>query len=355
MSKKNPRLAFIDYLRLFTSITVCVSHVLGALRNSHHLLSPLNDIFGYTIIFRVPLLFVISGFVVCLSIINRAQTFSMVCHFLARRSIWILIPLWLALIFTYIYEKLLWFGGFPHVPQRTPIDVISNVLCITPFTNTRRWIDPTWSLTYELQYYFITALVWMLSLTRGIRRRYGLTFILAVLALMLISSILDYKHHSETVGIWHFRWFGLGLLAGMRLSNAMYTWFFRSGILIVGIASIFEGGGYLVATKIILVAALLVVIETDGVRRANTFLRSSPIFGTISYLIYLVHWPIASHSWALVHLCRRMSLDDDYWPLFAILIPIGVSVLLAKPVYRLCEWVKSILLAKNESTSLSGA
>ena len=349
--KPSPRIALIDYLRLAASICVCISHVLGALRDTHHILSPLNEGFGLTIVFRVPLLFAISGFVVLNSIRNKPQTFSSVCHFLGRRWVWIFIPLCLALSFTYCYEKLLWVNGFPHVPQRTPIDVISNMLCLTSFTNTRRWIDPTWSLAYELQYYLITALVWISSFIRTARQETGLHVQIAVLTLLLFSLVLDSQFQVEGFGTWHFRWFALGLLASMRFSHIKYVWVFRIGIMIVGIASIMEGEVILVTTKLLLLFGILLFAETDGLRSVDKLLRTSPILGTVSYLIYLLHWPIASHSGALVQFCRSIGLHDDYWPIFAILFPIGLSVLISKPVYRLCEWATHLLAKLNRSSS----
>ena len=349
--KSNPRIALIDYLRLTASICVCISHVLGALRDTHHILSPLNEIFGNTIVFRVPLLFAISGFVVQCSIRNKPQTFSSVCNFLVRRWVWILIPLCLALSFTYCYEKLLWFGGFPHVPQRTPIDVISNILCVTSFTNTRRWIDPTWSLAYELQYYLITAVVWISSFSRTTRPITGLHVQIAVLTLLLISVVIHSEYQTEGLGMWHFRWFAVGMLAGMRFSHIKYAWVFRVSILILGIVSIIEGGVILAPTKLLLLVGILLFIETDGLRSVDKLLRTSPILGTVSYLIYLLHWPIASHSGVLVQFCRLLWLPEDYWPMFAILFPIGVSVLIARPVYRLCDWVTQLLAKKNRSGS----
>jgi peptidoglycan/LPS O-acetylase OafA/YrhL len=349
--KPNPRIALIDYLRLAASVCVCISHVLGALRDTHHILNPMNEVFGLTIVFRVPLLFAISGFVVQRSIRNKPQTFLSVCHFLGRRWVWILIPLCLALTFTYCYEKLLWVNGFPHVPQRTPIDVISNMLCLTSFTNTRRWIDPTWSLAYELQYYLITALVWISTSSRTARQETGLHVQIAVLTLLLISLVLHSQFQVEGFGTWHFRWFALGLLAAMRFSHIKYVWVFRLGILNVGFASIMEGEVILVTTKLLLLFGILMYIETGGLRSVDQLLRTSPILGTVSYLIYLFHWPIASHSGALVHFCRLIGLHDDYWPMFAILFPIGISVLIAKPVYRLCEWATNLLAKKKRCRS----
>jgi peptidoglycan/LPS O-acetylase OafA/YrhL len=173
-----------------------------------------------------------------------------------------------------------------------------------------------------------------------------------VLGLVLASLVADRLYSVESFGIWHFRWFALGLLAGMRFSRIDCTWLFRATILIVGITSILEGGGYIAGTKLTLLVGVLLFAETGLFISLNKLLQSSPTFGSMSYLIYLFHWPIASHSGALMQLCRLVSLHENYWPLFAILIPIGVSVLLAKPVYRLCEWVTINLLAKNESTSL---
>ena len=345
------RIAVLDYLRLAAAICVCISHVLGAIRTTHHILSPLSEVFRSTTIFRVPLLFAISGFVVYLSIRNKAQTVSTVFQFLVRRWVWTLFPLLLALSFTYCYEKMLWLGGFPHVQQRTLIDVVSNVLCLTSFTSTRRWIVPTWSLSYELQYYLITAVVWILNSTKGDRSGSQLQVYIAVLALLLISLVADRTYQFEALGIWHFRWFAMGLLAGIRFSNIKYAWLFRSSIVIVGIASILEGGEYLVATKLLLLVGVLIFVETDGFCGTNKFLHSSPLFGTISYLIYLLHWPIGYHSGAIVQLCRILSLQDDYWPMFAILIPLCVSVLIAKPVYRSCDWATMYLSLKYQRNS----
>ena len=349
--KSNPRIALIDYLRLSASICVCISHVLGALRDTHHILSPLNEVFGLTIVFRVPLLFAISGFVVQRSFRDKSQTYSAICQFLIRRWTWITIPLCLALSFTYCYEKLLWVNGFPHVPQRTPIDVISNMLCLTSFTNTRRWIDPTWSLAYELQYYLITALLWISTFSRTARQNTGLHVQIAVLTLLLISLLLGSQFQVEGFGTWHFRWFALGLLAGMRFSHIKYVWVFRLGILIVGIASIIEGGVILVITKLLLLFGILLFIETGGLWSVDQLLRTSPLLGTVSYLIYLFHWPIASHSGALVQFCRSIGLHDDYWPMFGILFPISISVLIAIPVYRLCEWATNLLAEKKRCRS----
>ena len=349
--KTNPRIALIDYLRLAASICVCISHVVGALRDTDHILSPLNEVFGLTIVFRVPLLFVISGFVVQRSTRDKPQTFSSVSHFLGRRWVWILIPLCLALSFTYCYEKLLWLNGFPHVPQRTPIDVISNMLCVTSFAYTRRWIDPTWSLAYELQYYLITALVWISTSSRTARQETGLHAQIAVLTLLLISLVLHSRFQVEGFGTWHFRWFALGLLAGIRFSHNKYVWVYRLGFLIVGIASFIEGEVILVTTKLLLLFGILLFTETDGLRTVDKFLRTSPLLGTVSYLIYLFHWPIASHSGALVQFCRSIGLNDDYWPMFGILFPISISVLIAIPVYRLCEWATNLLVRKKRCRS----
>lgn len=350
--KSNPRIALIDYLRLTASICVCISHVLGALRDTQHILSPLNEAFRITIIFRVPLLFAISGFVVYLSIRDKPKSFSSVFHFLSRRWVWILIPLCLALSFTYCYEKMLWLNGFPHVPQRAPIDVISNILCVTSFTNTRRWIEPTWSLAYELQYYLITALVWISTFIRTARQETGLHVQIAVLTLILSSVILSTHYQVDGLGIWHIRWFALGLLVGLRFSHIKYAWGFRLSILIVGIASIIEGVVILVTTKLLLLIGILLFTETDGLRSVDKLLRTSPILGTVSYLIYLFHWPIASHSGALVQFCRSIGLHDDYWPLFAILFPIVLSVVISKPVFHLCNWASQLLAATNQNKSL---
>lgn len=336
-------------MRLAASICVCISHVLGALRDTNHILNPLNAIFGYTVIFRVPLLFTISGFVVYLSINGKPQTYSAIRAFLIRRWTWITVPLCLALSFTYCYEKLLWIGGFPHVPQRTLVDVVSNVLCITSFTNTRRWIDPTWSLAFELQFYVVTALIWIMSLKASGRPFGNLRSHWLVLGLVLASLVADRLYPVESIGIWHFRWFALGLLAGMRFSKIDCTWLFRAMIVIVGITSILEGGGYLAGTKLVLLASVLMFVETNSLMSVNKLLQSSPLFGTISYLIYLFHWPIASHSGALIQLCRLVSLHEDYWPLFAILIPIAASLLISKPVFHLCSYASQVLAASYQN------
>ncbi len=348
---RNARIVILDYLRLTASMCVCISHVLGALLDTNHVLSPLNKLFGYTAAFRVPLLFAISGFVICLSIRKYEHSVLTVCFFLVRRWIGITIPLCLALLFTYCYEKTLWLWGFPHVPHRTLIDVISNVFCLTSFTNTRRWIDPTWSLSYEFQYYIVTALLWMSSLIRYRKHKTVLQNKILIPFLLIISLVLDRMCQNQMLGIWHFRWFAIGLLAGIRFADVTCTRLFRSNILIVGMASIFEGGEYLGSTKLLLLAAILLFVETGGFGGLNNYIQSSPIFGTISYLIYLLHWPIGSHSGALVHLCRILSLQDDYWPMFAILIPLCVSVFIAKPVYQLCDWATNFLATKNQSNT----
>jgi peptidoglycan/LPS O-acetylase OafA/YrhL len=347
------RFAIIDYLRLTAAVCVCVSHVIGACRNTDRLLAPLGKVFEYTTVFRVPLLFTISGFVVYLSIRNKPQELSSVYNFLIRRWVWIVLPLFLALCFTYGYEKLLYVCGFPNVPQKTTLEALSNILCVTSFTNTRRWIIPTWSLAYELQYYLIIALAWLSSFTTKNRAISDSLLCITLLTLLLLSLIVDRMYQIDAFGIWHFRWFALGLLAGLRFTDTKYAWMFRFSVLLVGTDSYIEGGVIPVLTKLLLLTGILVFIETDGLKSVHSLLRTSPLLGTISFLIYLFHWPIGSHSDALVQLCQFLGLHDDYWPMFAILFPLSISVLIARPVYRLCDWATHMLMKLNRSGLLS--
>jgi peptidoglycan/LPS O-acetylase OafA/YrhL len=333
------RLGTLDLLRAVAAIGVCISHVLGALRTTDHPLAKLLPVWEATLFLRVPILFWISGFVIATTLRNQNFSLQSSIGFLKRRLVGVMIPLWLALIFTYGYEKVLWLTGYTHIPSRSVIDIILNALCMQDYFGIRRWIDPTWSLSYEIQFYVLTAIAWLFSHLSRPSIQKLLIFAKLITILVITSNLTSLVELPRAYGFWHLRWFGLGIICAFtywRRVPLMFTWIC---VLAQYVGLLLEYKQHNPVVPAIAVLLLALYTSIHGLQKYMIGPKTSPEMSTFSYCLYLVHWPLASHSFVWSAVCVRLGIPASNWPYFAIIVPILASVMLAKPILKLTQIV----------------
>lgn len=267
------RLATLDILRGLAALGVCLGHfaigVLGGVK--YEAAIPLLSLGFY----GVPIFFVISGFVLPLSLERGGYTLRGAPIFLARRLTRIGPPAWITIIGSvalfFLLDRVK--GGAPFwSADLSPARLAHNLAFTIPFTS-QSWINGVlWTLSVELQYYLFLALVFPLAFRSG--RTMALTALLLWCAYYLpVPKAQTFLLHNLAF-----------LIGGL-------VFMFRAGRvgrveLYAGLAALTLAAGWRIGVgeaAASLVAAL-VILHADLRFRVGAFL------GRISYSLYLIHW-----------------------------------------------------------------
>ena len=117
----------------------------------------------------VDVFFVLSGFVIAHSIRDGAHTVQYLGKYALRRSIRLDPPLWAAILLEIVLIQVsLYF--YPDLGTKIPTlkQVLVNFIYLQEMLHVKNVVDAFWSLTYEVQFYFIS--VAFLVVVRLIRR-----------------------------------------------------------------------------------------------------------------------------------------------------------------------------------------
>ena len=335
------RLLFIDGLRCIAVLWVVLTHFI------HN--SPFQPFFSESLpplLYRacwkgylgVEIFFVISGFVIALSLARDRLAPRFALGFAVRRYVR-LFPPYIAVVFLWIATTALGKLLFPSydLPQPSAAQLSAHFLYLQNLLGLGDIVGPTWTLCLEFQFYLFYALCALLFLSRARPARIAgaVLFAAATLASIAltafsvpVSGILESKR--LFVRNWYFfalgtlatlaylrpqarRWMPLPLLAGVLM------WLHcRSEALLVGLA----------AFAAILLATVL--------GRMGTWL-SNPVvqyFGSRSYSIYLVNWGVGLRFIDMIHRFAPKTLWSAW---LCTLAGFAVTLLVSELLYRLLE------------------
>jgi len=267
----------IQLLRFLASLQVVLFHI-----------SILKD--GYK---GVDLFFVISGFVIYSSSLNKLGSgFTNAILFLLKRVIRIFVPYWsilLLIISTGYYYSLI--GNLSLKDQLGSIFLLPGHI---PF------FEVTWSLSYELYFYFLFSLAILIPFSVKIRKWLFITAIIItgiLLCLHAANYLLTNKALNFLAGnnIWEFL---LGIIAALFCSKLVKKITAVSVVLfaiaIIGFTCIYIPYGNQQSHPVYGLAAFIIVlisVRLEDLKRLN-IPRTFVILGDASYITYLVHVPI---------------------------------------------------------------
>lgn len=316
--------------------------------------------------YGVEIFFVLSGFVIAHSVRNGLHTWGYLGRFALRRSIRLDPALWLT-IAAEVVAILATLAVFPAYDPAVPSmgQILLNMAYLQRFAGVPDVVPVFWTLTYEVQFYFVLVL----SLVVGRQlsgRREARPWAVAALALSSVWSAAVYVGllPLPVRGLFIDRWyqFAVGVAVWMwmhrRLSGTALGAFFAllAAAVALGPSRLFQGASLVVAlTAGILVAAVATDRLRDGL--AGDVWQ---FLGRISYSLYLIHLTV---GWRFVTLARDVA-GPELGVLAGTLTLAGgfaVSVGAAWVLHRLVEaptmrWARRVELpgAPSSVTHVSG-
>lgn len=333
INNRNNRVTIIEPLRGVASLAVCWFHF----TNGTHLLSDgvfkASGLYGWL---GVEVFFVISGFVIPLSL-YRAN-FNLRRHWstFAKKRILRLDPPYLATIVLIIALAHL-SAAVPGFAGKSPNYSLPQIMLHLGYLNAffhYAWLNPVfWTLAIEAQYYVLIALLFPLVAHRSYQVRLG-----SIAALCALSFTSD----AEAYLLNYLCLFSFGILAFNLNVGLMDRYSFCIWLAIIGIASFFKLG--LIITMVGLATAIVISFVQLQVPKFLIFL------GAISYSLYLVHVPIGGR---VINLAGRFAhtLPSQICVVFGALI---VSIVTSYLMYWFIErpaqmWSSSLRYSTADS------
>ena len=304
----------------------------------------------------VDVFFVLSGFVIAHSIRNGAHTFQYLGKYALRRSIRLDPPLWAAILLEIVLIQVsLYF--YPDLGTKMPTvkEVLVNIAYLQEILSVKNVVDAFWSLTYEVQFYFIsvTFLVAMRLIRRwDARIPWSKVFAYSIMTVAYAYSIAIYQKLAPTPlqGIFLERWFQffLGVMAwAVVLHKLRLRVFALAWTVCLASTLVAAPPGYRLESSLsaLIVSALILWVGYTG--RMASLLRDnvSQFLGRISYSLYLVHLII---GWRFAALMKRLA-GNELSVITGISVFVGsvaVSVFAAWLMYRMLE-APSLRLARK--------
>ncbi len=341
--KSQPRYVFVDALRGIASVAVLLAHIVNneISKDTLNRQLPLAiKEFCFNGNFGVQVFFVLSGFVIALSLSHRPLTWPRAVNFALRRQIRLDPPYFVALVALMLLHAA--FGrGFPDL--RT---LALNLIYAHNLAGAPQILGVAWTLCLEIQFY--AAFLAILALDRWLGKAKAAPISPLAVHLMWISGLVSawlvqIGTPPQLYALGHYSWFYFA-------AGALCFWCWRGwaplwtlSILICGltasalwsftreasfVSASFEGiETGVVTTLILFVAASRGKLETLSLGRIGQFL------GRISYSLYLTHaFAVESLMWTTRALWGETR---GAWSGFFLAIPLAIGV--AYGFYRAVE------------------
>jgi hypothetical protein len=341
----------IDGLRGLAATLVVLFHLHGAISRtaSNWLWSPVDWIARNGFL-GVDIFFIISGFVIALSVSKGAPTFGYFGRFILRRSIRLDPPYWSSILLEVLllHLSLRLFSGLA-VPLPSAPQLLAHLFYAQELLGYGSVVDSYWTLCYEIQFYafFVGMVVLQAKLPERLR---GPAWTACVGTILFGLSLWTRYWRPGWLpnGVAIDRWFQffIGALtwravtAPGRLRLLVAAW-------ITVVVSVIVARAPVTQLLPILVSGWLLLAARDA--RWGWLFATRPFrfLGAISYSIYLYH---ASVGWRFVSLVQRV-LPGPWSPATAIgvyLVGIVVSIgfaavmwrFIERPCLRLCQRVR---------------
>jgi peptidoglycan/LPS O-acetylase OafA/YrhL len=306
------RLDALDGLRGLAATGVLVLHVwMFSYGDSHRPPKGLLDFAIGELRLGVQLFFVLSGFLIfrpfVAAALDGARHGPNLVRYAIRRGARILPGYWLALAASFLLLR--------HLGHRSQIDAdqlpIFLLFAQNHFEETIKHLDPPmWTLGIEMSFYATLPIVGLLALRVGPHRGRQVALTLTVVAAGLLSTVLAYTHHwpqtLSTSLLPHLAEFGAGMTAAVLLHRRTLRAAPAAVIAVAGIALFVANswwhatGAGAVDTRHLVgdapgVAGIALVLATlvAGPWRVVLLSRGpAKWLGTISYGVYLFHFPV---------------------------------------------------------------
>jgi len=334
------RVAAIDGLRGVAALLVVFFHLHEAISRStaHWLWSPLDWVARNGFL-GVDIFFVISGYVIALSVSKGSPTPAYFGRFILRRSIRLDPPYWSAIVLelALLHATLTFFPDIKVALPSTP-QLLSHLVYAQELLGYGSIVPVFWTLCYEIQFYaFFVGLV-VVGAMLPARMRAPLLVAAFWTGLFILSLWTRYwRPEGLPNGLAIDRWFQffIGVLTYRAVTDAGRMPALVGAWVALGVTVVLAGAPA-VQLLAILVSVTLVVAARGNRVSAALSIRPLRFLGAISYSLYLYH---SSVGWRYVSLVQRL-VPGPWHPPFAVLVyVVGIigSVGFAAALWRVIE------------------
>lgn len=322
------RLTFIDGLRGVAAGAVVLQHLMERTPAPMH--------YGYL---GVAVFFVLSGFVISMSVGTRPISASFLGRFALRRAIRLDPPYWLsiatAIVLMFVAARL--FGLQKEYPDLS--DILLHMVYLQDIAGAQPISTVYWTLCLEVQFYlFLIVLLWAFG-----ERVSSFAFQVALAALMVFSlaeltDLTDFTPSGLFVSYWFA--FGLGAITHWTIAGRLKEGYFWAAAVVVALCGFMPHGEWCAVSAV--TAVVIQVAAKLGKMDSWLSDQGMQFLGRISYSLYLFH-PLV--GWTAQSVALKYL---DQWS--ALAAGIAASVLSAWAAYWLIEkrsiqWSKLVTIA----------
>ena len=304
------RISVVEALRALASISVALFHFCNQLNSIG---AQLIAAYGWL---GVDVFFVISGFVIPLSLYGTGYGFKDFPFFLCRRlvrleppylvSIALIIVLWRASSMAPDFVD--------TAPNYSVPQIASHLFYLVPLTG-YSWLNPVyWSLAYEFVFYIIVGISFSYLIQRNVVATVAVA-LCAVAIAYFIRKFVDVRVIEFLVG-------------ALIMRSVIVKDIHAKAWLLISLAAVFIFGGIATGTAVAIGAGGIYFFHSVD------FGRWALLFGGLSYSLYLVHVPVGGR---VINLAKRLGHGGLYETLAvacALVASVAVAALLNRWVER---------------------
>ncbi len=320
-------------------MAVVLYHVPQALRHAAGVPRVLDVVFLNGLL-GVDAFFVLSGFVISMSVASGSWTVGYLLRFVAKRSVRLDPSYWAAIAI----ELALGWAGVRFLGDQYPFpslaDIVAHLAYIQGVLHVRQISDVFWTLCFEVQFYLLLVGLLVVSHANAVKRSIPPTLLLAIVGLALVAISLAIRSGlvagpNEGLALIRMYQFALGISAFLYAANKISTatfWVVAGGIIIARIAD-----HAFVETAVIL-ASLATCYFSIRSTRLNALLDVRPLqfLGRISYSLYLYHASILGRASAVTLMLAKPA-SIGMFPLLGLVAGLLGSILFSYVMFRLVE------------------
>lgn len=286
--------------------------------------NPLGTFFEWAKL-GIPMFFIISGYVIPLSMFKSGYSLPDAGRFFAKRMVRMIPPAWLAmLLMMCVYFAGYYLNGRPIQNMAWPgtdlRSIIANFLFSYDLLNVEKYIEAYWTLEVEFQFYILIPFLYPLIIYYVKK-----PITLSVIFLMILSS-----HWMYNDTIMFFRdnsFFVLGFILFLYKTDQINRSYFLYASFVATVFCYIQQGVYGAAGSVMAILAINYVKLQNPV---TSFL------GMISFSLYITHKLSGVVAEFFLRNISGMSPGDPVKVLM-FFIYVGISIIFAYVFYRLVE------------------
>lgn len=279
--------------------------------------------------FGVPIFFVLSGYVIALSIGTDRVNLPYVGRFALRRSIRLDPPYWLsiALTLSFVAIKSVILTGSASIGGVTAGSIFAHMFYLQDFLGLPAINSVYWTLAFEIQFYLLFCALLGIAHSFGKGDRAGRAFNIVFASAAVVSILWPLLPALHVRGLALPNWHGfmLGAFAYWAVTGRIRThWYVVYAATLLGVFAVTRD-----SFTIVCLTTSAVILGVGQAGKLQTWMRAEwlQFLGKISYSLYLIHVPV---SGAAFFVLARLLTDSPLNDFMAAVLVLAVNCIAAQ-------------------------